>query len=355
MTNPGKHFPDAFGRLLSIPAVDASTKYRYILPLRPVVVSGLDLKGRYSEKNRNPMASEKKEGIVVRAHGQRFIVNVDGENYDCRLRGRVKFKTSGTTPVAVGDDVVISIAGRQNGAIEEVKKRRSVLSRPAVGREDMEHVLAANIDVLMIVVSVSEPPLRPGLIDRFLIAAQMGNLTPAIVLNKVDLGPIADFDDIIETYQDLGYDFFVTSAVDETGLEDLRAFLKKHRSIMAGHSGVGKSSLLNKLLPGIKLKTAEISKASGKGKHTTSHIELFELPSGGWVIDTPGIKVLGLWLLEREKLDLYYPEMLRYRQECRFTGCSHISEPDCAVKTAVEEGNITDLRYNNYCQIYESL
>lgn len=301
------------------------------------------------------MVSEKKEGIVIRAHGQRFIVNVAGQDYDCRLRGRIKFKTSGTTPVAVGDDVVIAISDQKSGAIEEVKERRSVLSRPAVGREDVEHVIAANIDVLMIVVSVSEPPLRPGLIDRFLIAARMGNLSPAIVLNKVDLGHVTDIDDIIKTYRALGYDFFVTSAVDETGLDYLRAFLKEHRSILAGHSGVGKSSLLNKLLPGIKLRTAEISHASGKGRHTTSHIELFELPSGGWVIDTPGIKVLGLWQLDRDELDTYYPEILKYREGCRFVGCSHISEPDCAVKIAVEEGEISELRYNNYCQIYESL
>lgn len=298
---------------------------------------------------------EKIEGIVTRAHGQRFEVNVDARVYNCQLRGKVKYKTKGTTPVAVGDDVIISLTGRTTGVIETVKKRRSVLSRAAVGFEDREHVIAANIDVLAIVVSVSEPPLRPGLIDRFLIAAQIGGLHPVIIINKIDLGPNEEINNIVEVYRSLEYDIFVTSVLDDSGLEELQMFLKEHRSIMAGHSGVGKSSLLNKLLPGIELPSAEVSAATGKGRHITSHVELFEIPGGGWVVDTPGIKVLSLWRVEREDIDLYYPEMLKLRDDCRFAGCSHIAEPDCAIKNAMEKGEISRLRYNNYCRIYESL
>jgi ribosome biogenesis GTPase len=301
------------------------------------------------------MSQATREGIVTRGHGNRFIVYSDGGYFDCRLRGRVKFKTEQTTPVAVGDDVIFTVTGDKAGVIESVKNRRAVLSRPAVGREDSEHVLAANIDVLLIVVSVKSPPLRPGLIDRFLIAARIGKLRPVIVINKIDLKQGNDIDDIAQIYGSLGYDLFLTSALDGTGLDDLRRFLKDHRSTMAGHSGVGKSSLLNRFLPAIELHTEEISRVTGKGRHATSLMQLFQLPGGGWVIDSPGIKVLGLRKAERETLDEYYPEMQPYRDLCRFTRCSHIHEPDCAVKQAVADGEISSLRYQNYCRIYESL
>jgi ribosome biogenesis GTPase len=153
----------------------------------------------------------------------------------------------------------------------------------------------------------------------------------------------------------LGYDVFLTSAVNGRGLDDARLFLNQHRSVMAGHSGVGKSTILNRLIPGIDLPTIEISESTGKGRHTTSHIEMFSLPDGGFVIDSPGIKVLGLWQLEKEQLDEHYPEMASCRFECRFTHCSHLTEPDCAVKAAVDSGKIAPWRYQNYRQIYESL
>ena len=306
-------------------------------------------------KEPESMSQATREGIVTRGHGNRFIVYSDGEYFDCRLRGRVKFKTEQTTPVAVGDDVIFAVTGDKAGVIESVKNRRAVLSRPTVGRENREHVLAANVDVLLIVVSVKSPPLKPGLIDRFLIASRIGKLRPVIVINKVDLKQGDDIDSIAQIYRSLEYDLFLTSALDGTGLDDLRRFLKDHRSIMAGHSGVGKSSLLNRFLPGIELHTEEISRVTGKGRHATSFMQLFQLPGGGWVIDSPGIKVLGLWKAERETLDEYYPEMQPYRDLCRFTGCSHIHEPDCGVKQAVADGEISSLRYQNYCRIYESL
>jgi ribosome biogenesis GTPase len=153
----------------------------------------------------------------------------------------------------------------------------------------------------------------------------------------------------------LDFEIILTSAINEAGLDQLRDCLKKHSSILAGHSGVGKSTLLNKLLPGINLPTKGISQATGRGQHTTSHIELFHLPDGGFVIDSPGIKVLGFWQFEKEQLAFYYPEMEPYLDGCRFTGCSHIHEPDCAVREAVESGEISSLRYQNYTQIYNSL
>jgi ribosome biogenesis GTPase len=246
------------------------------------------------------------EGTVTCGHGKHFVVFAAGKCYTCQMRKKIKFKTSLTTPVAVGDDVLISAAGENDGSIEEVRPRRSVLSRPTVGREDSEHVLAANIDALVIVASIDSPPLKPGLIDRFLIAAQLGNLAPVIVINKMDLHLEQVSADAIKIYQNLGYDLALTSAQDGTGLDQLARHLKDRRSILAGHSGVGKSTLLNRLLPGINLPSQDVSQVTGRGRHTTSHIEMFHLPEGGFVIDSPGIKVLGLWQAGKDGLDLYY-------------------------------------------------
>jgi ribosome biogenesis GTPase len=295
------------------------------------------------------------EGIVTRGHGNRFVVYAGGRHYSCRMRKKIKFKTEQTTPVAVGDDVLVTTIDDHEAVIEEVRERRTVLSRPAVGQETIEHVLAANIDVLMVVTSVKEPAFKPGLIDRFLIAAESGNLKPAIVINKIDLGFEDEIIDTARIYRDLGYDVFLTSAVDGRGLNEFGDFLKDHRSIMAGHSGVGKSTILNRLLPGVELPTQEISSSTGRGRHTTSHIELFRLPGGGFIIDSPGIKVLGLWQVERDDLSSFYPEIAELEDGCRFAHCSHIHEPDCAVRAAVEDGAVATLRYRNYVQIYESL
>lgn len=301
------------------------------------------------------MAGKIVEGIVTRGHGNRFVVYADGRHYDCQLRKKIKFKADQTTPVAVGDDVGITIVNGNEGVIEEVRDRRSVLSRPSVGRETSEHVLAANIDVLVAVASIDEPPLKPGLIDRFIIAAQAGGLHPAIVINKIDLALRGNAAEVVEVYKQLNFDFFLTSALDGTGLDEFHDFLSHHRSILAGHSGVGKSTILNKLLPGVELPTQEISQSTGRGKHTTSHIELFRLPDGGFVIDSPGIKVLGLWQVNKSDLALFYPEMETFVGKCRFTPCSHTHEPDCAVKAAVQQGDVSRMRYDNYVQIYDSL
>lgn len=294
-------------------------------------------------------------GTVTRGHGNRFIVFAAGRFFDCQLRKKVKFKTDKSTPVAVGDDVEITVASDSDGVIEAVGARRSVLSRPVVGRETIEHVMAANIDCLAIIVSAAEPPYKPGLIDRFLITAEIGGLRPLIVVNKTDLDPPPEIAESMATYRKLGYDLIATSAVAQSGLPELRRYLKDHRTIFSGHSGVGKTSLLNILLPGRNLKTMEISDSTGKGQHATSYVEMFPLPGGGFVIDSPGIKELGLWQIDKERLDEHYPEMLEIRNNCRFTGCRHLTEPDCAVKAAVEAGTIAAWRYQNYQQIYGSL
>lgn len=303
---------------------------------------------------------DKREGIVTRGHGNRFVVFAEGEYYSCQIRGKVKFTTNQTTPVAVGDDVVITLIDRENAVIEEVKDRRSVLSRPAVSKETVEHVLAANVDSLVVISSTRRPAVKIGLIDRFIIAAQLGGLEPVIVINKMDLGLTAEIETIMPVYRQLGFCVFLTSALPgyqhaDNEIEAFGEYIGTHCSILAGHSGVGKSSLLNRLYPDFNLRTASVSETTERGRHATSRMELFHLPGGGFVIDSPGIKVLGLWRIDKEQVVLYYPEMVSVQERCRFTGCSHTHEPGCAVKAAVATGEISEIRYQNYVHILNSL
>ena len=239
--------------------------------------------------------------------------------------------------------------------IEGVEKRRSMFFRPAKGSESKKQVLAANIDQLAAVVSVSQPPLKPGLIDRFLIAAEIGGLRPIVIINKIDLGRIPILDEIEKAYAELGIECHIISALSGEGMAKLEESLADHKTIFAGHSGVGKSTILNGLVPGLDLPVGAVSESTDKGIHTTTQIELFELPNGGFVVDSPGLKVLGLWEVKKEELDEFYPEILEYREFCRFTGCSHTHEPDCAVKQAVDDGRIADFRYKSYLTIYNSI
>ncbi len=295
------------------------------------------------------------KGIVIRGHGKSFIVKCGGEEIPCEIRGKVKFLTRSATPVAVGDDVLISRLDDGSGAIEEVLERKSMFFRPSKESDDKKQVIAANIDQLAAVVSVAQPILKPGLIDRFIIAAELGGLIPLIIINKIDLGQIPLLDEINSAYKAINIPIVHTSAESGEGMDNLINHLKDHRTIFAGHSGVGKSSLLNRLMPNADLPVGEISEYSAKGRHTTSWVEMFEIPGSGFVIDSPGLKILKLWEVEREQLEAYYPEMAPFLEHCKFHPCSHTHEPGCAVKRAVDKGEMSRLRYDNYVAIYESI
>lgn len=303
--------------------------------------------------------SELRQGIVVASRGKSFDVRTpDHLVYRCDVRQKVKVAVDRETPVAVGDDVYFTGSADLTGAIDKVLPRRTMFARPSKGGENAnKQILATNLDQLAIIASVVSPPLKTGMIDRFIIAARVGQMSPIIIINKVDLDESAKARAVAEAYRRAGFVCHLVSAQSGLGMVELLASLHDHRSLLVGHSGVGKSTMLNALLPGLDLKTREVSDYSNRGKHTTSSIELYELPTGGFVADSPGLKVMGFEDVDvdADSLADFYPEFEQYRRDCKFQPCSHRHEPGCAVMAALRTGGIALFRYENYVAIAESL
>lgn len=290
------------------------------------------------------------------AWGRFFGVRItEHRTLRCEPRGKVRKDSAEENPVAVGDDVTISLTGPETGVIESVAPRRSAFFRPSKTKESRRQVIAANLDQLAIVTSVVSPALKTGLVDRMLIAAQLGSLRPVILINKIDLGEPDDLSQIVSVYEQIGFRCQTVSASSGVGMAETAEALRGHRTILAGHSGVGKSTLLNALIPGLQLATQDVSKSTNRGQHTTTAMEMYELPQGGFVVDSPGLKVMGLWEVDEDDLPEYYPDFVAHAQDCRFQPCSHVHEPECAVIAAVQRGLISRFRYDNYLQIRTTL
>jgi ribosome biogenesis GTPase len=296
------------------------------------------------------------DGLVTRIHGATAHVWSAGRAVPCLLRGRLKsFEGRRRTVLAVGDRVRFRPTGAGEGVIEAVLPRRSVLSRADAKHPDREHVVVAGVDQLVIVASMKLPDLRPRLIDRYLVAAVRGDLDPLICLNKIDLDADNERQRWIELYRRLGYRVFGASAETGEGIDELRAGLTGRVSVLAGQSGTGKSTLLNQVQPGLNLRVGEVNPDTHKGRHTTTEVTLLPLDGGGAVVDTPGIRSFGLWDVQPQELEACFIEFIDRVADCKFADCTHRHETGCAVRAAVEAGQIAAERYDSYLGIYESL
>jgi len=303
--------------------------------------------------------------LVIEAGSSMCRVDYEGQSLLCNLRGNVKDADTGyVNPVAVGDWVLVNHDGSGRGIVETVLPRRSVLARPYSpdqGKilEDLYQIVVANVDRLLIVASWREPYIWPALIDRYLITAQRNQIEAVICINKIDLiENREEFDEMVKVYESLNHKLILTSATTGVGIESLKDFLRNGTTVLAGLSGVGKSTLLTAVQPSLEIRTGEVSSSglfTGQGRHTTTQSKLWKLEGGGVVIDTPGVRTFGLAGISPSSLANWYPEIISHVQSCRFSNCTHLKEPGCAVMKAVEVGFVSQLRYKNYTQLYEEL
>ncbi|MEW5959454.1 MAG: ribosome small subunit-dependent GTPase A [Chloroflexota bacterium] len=296
-------------------------------------------------------------GVVIEVSQGLCRVDLGRQTLLCRLRGSLTVMETGfTNVVAVGDEVRVSQDGLEQGVVESVLPRRSLLVRPDVMRPHLRQVIVANADQLLIVASWREPALWPELLDRYLITAERNHLPVKICVNKTDLiEDEAESERLLQPYRALGYRLILTSVPTGGGLAELRGQLQNRTTVLAGLSGVGKSSLLAAVQPGLPLRTAAVNESSGEGRHTTTQATLIRLDDDTAVVDTPGVREFGLSGLARTELARFYPEIAVVARLCRFDDCTHLHEPDCAVKAAVEQGRVSAVRYHNYQQIYVTL
>jgi ribosome biogenesis GTPase len=302
------------------------------------------------------------KAVVYKSTGSWYIVKDDsGKFWNARMKGIFKIdEITSTNPVAVGDEVEFDPENELENSVTITKicDRRNYINRQSPRFKHQHHIVAANLDQSLLMATLKEPRTSQGFIDRFLVASEAYHVPAIIVFNKADLYKKKEdekFEELKTMYEQTGYKIFLISVKNNIGIEEVKKELKDKATLLSGHSGVGKSSLLNVIFPKINLKTKDISGWSGKGQHTTTFAEMYDLSFGGKIIDTPGMREFGLVDISKQELSHYFPEMRERLQDCQFNNCLHTNEPGCAVKQAVIDGKINEDRYVSYVNILDSI
>ncbi len=298
------------------------------------------------------------KGVVIKSTGSWYTVLTESKTiFECRIKGLFRIKEiKSTNPIAVGDKVDFEMEEDGRGVIHAIEDRKNYIIRKSINLSKQSHIIAANVDQALLIVTLASPRTSAGFINRFLLTAEAYHIPTSIIFNKMDLveedkTAMKELDEFIAIYQKIGYDCHKVSATKKINIDLLKQLTKDKVTLISGHSGVGKSTLVNALDPNLHLRVGEISDAHAKGKHTTTFAEMHQLAYGGSIIDTPGIKELGLVDMEKEEITDYFPEIRGLKNQCKFNNCLHLNEPKCAVIEAVEKGEIAESRYNSYLGI----
>lgn len=297
------------------------------------------------------------KGIVIKSTGSWYSVRLDsGEKIEARIKGKFRLKgIKSTNPIAVGDIVHLKEEEDGTAVIFDIEKRKNYIIRKSVNLSKRSHILAANVDQAILIVTLSQPKTYTEFIDRFLVSAEAYHIPTVLIFNKIDIYSDEEMEELAflkYCYESVGYKCLTVSATEKTNIDSVKEIMQGKTSVISGHSGVGKTTLLNTIEPELNLKTSEISEMHAQGKHTTTFAEMFELSFGGHLIDTPGVKAFGLIDFKKEELSHYFIELRSLLNNCHFNNCVHINEPKCAVKDALENDEIVAFRYNNYLSIY---